>query len=155
MLLLAAGCGGPKDREARAPRSPRHGSANEPEKIRFEAHELDRLRDRAREEGRVSVIVRLDVDHTPEGELSEDGVKRQRKSIRAAQDQLLAALRDTDFDVIHRFTISPLIGLMLSPDAVEALEGSSALRHVSLDVPDRPASTGSSVSASSSEGSTT
>lgn len=139
--VFAAGCGGGAIQQestdsGTVPESP-------PSKRRFEPDELDQLRARAEQQGTVRVIVRLDVQHTPEGELSEDEVTRQRRSIRSAQKQLLRALESTDFQVNHRYTISPLIALSLSPGAVKALKGQSVVRHVNLDTADRPSATGS------------
>lgn len=137
-LVFAAGCGGGAiQQESTGPGTVPESPGNPPSKRRFEPDELDQLRTRAEEKGTVRVIVRLDVQHTPEGELSEDEVARQRRSIRAARKQLLHALESTDFQVNRRYTISPLIALSLSPGAVEALKGQSVVRHVNLDTADR------------------
>lgn len=129
-----------------------HASAqNTPSNERSEAgsresRTITELQDRAEQQGRVDVIVRLDVDVAPEGELSEDGVDRQRRSIQSAQDRLLSALEGTRFMLLHRYRVSPLLALSLSPEGVAVVEDHPIVRGVTLDTRDAPSGDTSSLS---------
>lgn len=99
---------------------------------------ITELQDRAGQQGRVDVIVRLDVDVAPEGELSENDVERQRRSIQSAQDRVLSALEGTRFTLLHRYRVSPLLALSLSSKGVAVVKHHPAVRDVTLDTRDAP-----------------
>ena len=68
-------------------------------------------RNGARENSRVRVIVALDIEVHPEGELSGPDVEKQRQEIARAQDKLLWDLDIPPELVVARMNTLPLITL--------------------------------------------
>ncbi len=99
----------------------------------------DALRQKAHDEGAVRVLVQLRVSTLPEGKLSSaDAVASQRRAIASAQSAVLAELAGTSYRVIRTFETIPFLALDVSPDALQALEGSALVVGVEEDRLDSP-----------------
>jgi subtilisin family serine protease len=86
------------------------------------------LLDRAARDGRVRVIVRLNLPsgpHVPEGRLSGLATAAQRSEIRAAAGRVISSLRLGARDVVHRFDTVPFVALDLDAAGLAAIERSS------------------------------
>ncbi len=105
------------------------------------------LRHKAHDEGTVRVIVQLRVSALPEGELSSaEAVASQRRAIASAQSAVLTELAGTSYRVIRTFETIPFLALVVSPGALQALEGSALVVGIEEDrlaspqrMPKRPA----------------
>jgi subtilisin len=85
-------------------------------------------------EGTVRVIVRLDVQISPEGTLStSETVELQRSAISFAQSFLLAELAGTRHRVTRRFRTIPFLAMEVERDALAVLETSSFVLGVGED----------------------
>lgn len=150
LLVLLGGCAGGNEVPDAAPEPAPDTGQRERAGIVYEADDLEALRKRAEQRGDVRVIVRLDVSVTPEGQLSEAEVQRQREAARSAQEALLSALEDTRFTLVRRYR-GPFLALVLSPEAVDVLEDHPMVRSVTLDVTTKPARAASTSTGSGSE----
>ena len=88
------------------------------------ASDFDDMRAKAYRDGRARVVVGLQTRQTPEGNLSEDGVREQRQGIARKRRELLGALDGTSFDVVHTYESVPYVALKMSPGALTRLERS-------------------------------
>ena len=89
--------------------------------------------------GTLRVLVQLQVITFPEGELrGADAVASQRAVIAVAQSTLLAELAGTSYRVIRIYDTIPFLALEVSPDALQALEGSALVVSVQEDRPTSP-----------------
>ncbi len=102
-------------------------------KQKFEPHELDELKSVAEKLGSVRVIIRLNKNFTPEGAMTASEASRQRFGIQSAQKNVINSLDSSDFDLNHRYNISPMIAAELSPSAVEALRDHYLVDHIYID----------------------
>lgn len=100
---------------------------------RPEAADFERLAGRAGERGRVRAIVGLQTAFTPEGNLDEEGTRKQRNAIAEARSNVVAALADHPHAVVHSFDSVPYVALELSPGALRALERSGRAASVEED----------------------
>lgn len=91
--------------------------------------------DEANSDGVVSVLVGVKVPWQREGGLSDAEVLSQRQAIDAVQQQLLAELNSTRYEVVQRFQEIPGIALHIGLDAVKVLEQSAYVSSVLLDHP--------------------
>ena len=90
-------------------------------------------------EGIVRVIVRLDVQISPEGTLdSHRAVEGQRTAIAFAQSFLLAELVGTRHRMTRRFRTIPFLAMEVDRDALAVLERSSLVIEVAEDRLDAP-----------------
>lgn len=71
---------------------------------------------------RVIVELRLPFDFRPEGELSDQGAREQRRAIAAAQEQITTQLSGTQFRVVRRQSTVPFVALEIGADALARLE---------------------------------
>jgi subtilisin len=90
----------------------------------------------AEEEGKVKVIVHLDVPFTPEGFFDSDSIDDQRVAIKAVQEALLGEL--TTFlpteDDPYSFKYIPSIAMTVDEDTLEFLQTSPLVLSISEDI---------------------
>ena len=87
------------------------------------------LRDRAVRDGRVRIIVELNLRsgrHVPEGRLSGVAAAVQRTEIRAAAARVLSSLRTSSRDLVRRFDTLPYLVLEVDAVGLTAIENASA-----------------------------
>ncbi len=97
------------------------------------------LLEAARAQGRVRVIVQLDLATVAEGRLpNAAAVAQQRAAIAGAQDDVLRAVATSPHRVTARFRTIAFFGLEASAPALEALEGSPRVVRVTEDRPEPP-----------------
>jgi len=92
---------------------------------------------KAASDGTVLVLVGLKAPWRPEGPLSEEMVRVQRKAIAAAQNYLLAELGTTEHRVTRLYKRIPGIALEVGVDALNVLAKSVAVTNVLQDRPPR------------------
>jgi subtilisin len=102
------------------------------------AADFDRLAATADKQGRVRVIVGLQIAFTPEGTLAADSKVAQRAEIARARTSLLKALAGTDVLVLRAYEAVPYVALRLSPGALDALRRSGKAATLQEDIADRP-----------------
>ena len=102
---------------------------------------LQNLKTTATSKGSVPVIIRLQTNFTPEGQLSSPNATTQRNSIQSAQNSVINALRQkstlTD-NQIKRFETIPFLALRLTPQALEALTNTPGIIDIQADRLSRP-----------------
>ena len=91
------------------------------------------LRTQIQRTGSLRVIVALKLD-APEAASPE--------AIRAVQDRLLAALRGTQHEVLHRYGSTPAVALVVSPKALDVLLASPLVASIVPDQTREPAKPG-------------
>ncbi|MGY6554357.1 MAG: S8 family serine peptidase [Wenzhouxiangella sp.] len=99
-------------------------------------NELTRLRDIARAEGEVRVLVglRLSMPFVPEGELQGNPARSsQRADIAQAAAQLEAMLLGLSAQIYHRYQSLPALALRVDAAALEFLLNSPLIEHIQLD----------------------
>jgi subtilisin family serine protease len=97
------------------------------------------LREAARGQGRVRVIVQLDLETVAEGRLPDAvAVAQQRAAIAGVQGEVLLAVATSPHRVTARFRTIPFFGLEASAPALEALEASPRVLRVTEDRPEPP-----------------
>ena len=89
------------------------------------------LADKAKKEGKVSVIVRLNVTFTPEGHSSLSGISGQRQLINKTQDMLVGKL--SKFDNLKKFKTVPFIAMRVDPETLQRLNSSSLVSGIYED----------------------
>jgi hypothetical protein len=99
---------------------------------------FDRLLGAARERGQVPVIVRLCLPFRPEGELTAEGVRRQRSAIARSQDALLKGLSGSRVANVRRFEYTPFVALTVGAEALLRLRSSPEVADISEDAVDSP-----------------
>lgn len=92
---------------------------------------------KAESDGMVLVLVGLKAPWRPEGPLSEEMVRVQRKAIAATQNYLLAELGPTEHRVTRLYKRIPGIALEVGVDALKVLARSVAVTNVLQDRPPR------------------
>lgn len=102
----------------------------------------DPLVERVRQEGTLRVLVTLELDVTPEAELTEQEVEEQRRRIDEIQDQLLAELEGTDAEVVRRFERFAMLSLRVGEPAVCRLLTSQLVRDVQEETAEPPTGSG-------------
>ena len=86
-------------------------------------------------DGKVLVLVGLNVPWTMEGKLTEDEIGIQRRAIGSAQNDLLTQLSGTHFRIVRIYDAIPGIALEVGNDALAVLRKSNSVSNV---LPDRP-----------------
>ena len=93
-------------------------------------------------EGRIGVIVELDLRFTPEGDLPDvAAVAAQRASLRRAQRGLLARLAGLGVAEVHEFQYVPYVSMFVSEAALRALERAPGIAAIHPDRWSAPAIT--------------
>lgn len=103
--------------------------------------DVHRLIQKAEGDGRVRVIVQLDVPYIPERHLSAQGAARQRNQIAGAQTAVLGALADAGVFREERFELFPLLVLEVNADGLKELLVQDRVASVVEDQPIPPALT--------------
>ena len=142
--VITAGCASDETPEARrsgtassAAASGRSSAECGPEQ-RARAPECSTLRDVARRHGTVNVVVTLTARFTPEGQLTGDQRRDQRRAIAAAQDALLEELAPHRPTVITRYTATPQLALIVNEAALHALLTSRRVSGIQQNTPQPP-----------------
>lgn len=91
------------------------------------------LRSKAVAEGRVSVIIGLDVPVVPEATLAASASERQRQAIRNAQTRLLEDLDAFDADPTRRFSRIPFLAMSVDAATLDYLAHHPAIRSLEVD----------------------
>jgi subtilisin family serine protease len=94
---------------------------------------FDEAAERAQRDGSFRAIVGLDVRFRPEGRLSAAQRTSQRAEIVRQRERALAAVRGTDYELVRTYRTVPAIALELSPEAIEQLRRSDAVRSIVAD----------------------
>jgi hydroxymethylglutaryl-CoA reductase len=100
------------------------------------AAKFDRLSEVVAKEGTVRVMVDLCMDFTPEGELTDQQVAKQRAMIAKKRQELIDSLRGTEFQVNRKYNTIPYIALSLSGSALNVLKNSGNVASISEDEAD-------------------
>lgn len=100
--------------------------------------EFNHLRALASRSGPVRVIVGLRVAFTPEGALSPADREAQHRAIASAGAAIRAALNGTEYRVVRRFELVPVIVLELSEGALTRLQNSGLAATLWVDTPRPP-----------------
>jgi hypothetical protein len=99
----------------------------------------DGLVERAGQEGPIRVIVWLNTSFQPTGTLaSAADVAAQEAGIATATSNVLQDLAFTSFEVVHTFESVPLLAIVASADALQALAASPHVTRVEIDELARP-----------------
>ncbi|HEX7226524.1 MAG TPA: hypothetical protein VF353_02020 [Candidatus Binatia bacterium] len=89
----------------------------------------------AASDGKVLVLVGLNVPWTMEGKLTENEIGTQRRAIGSAQNDLLTQLSGTEFRIVRVYDSIPGIALEVGNDALAVLRKSNSVSNI---LPDRP-----------------
>jgi hypothetical protein len=100
--------------------------------------DFDKLAGIAIDKGDVRAIITLRVTFTPEGLFTPQEGLAQRANIERARAQLIDALAGTEYTVIHEYNSIPSVALLLSAEAVRALQKSGLAARVQQDMLLRP-----------------
>lgn len=95
--------------------------------------EYQELLKQAKNKGTIRIIVGLDVDFIPEGELDTEAVNKQRQVINQAREQLLESLSEYNIKVLSENWIIPFIGLSVDEQALQAIINSPLVKGVEED----------------------
>ena len=95
----------------------------------------DEIVNQAASDGKILVLVGLNVPWTMEGKLTENEIGTQRRAIESAQKVLLAQLTGTEFRIVRVYDEIPGIALEVGNDALAVLRKSDSVSNV---LPDRP-----------------
>jgi hypothetical protein len=90
-------------------------------------------------DGKVLVLVGLNVPWRMETTLTESGIMAQRQAIGVAQDSLLAELSGTQFKLVRLYEAIPSVALEVGADALVVLKTSDSVTNVLPDRPTKPA----------------
>jgi hypothetical protein len=93
----------------------------------------------AQAEGKVRVLVALDVPTRTEATMAKSTRERQRREIARTQHRVLRELPHHEVRVAHRYRIIPYLALEVGPAALERLASDRRVRRVWRDVPERVA----------------
>jgi subtilisin family serine protease len=89
------------------------------------------LMDKVKKDGKVSVIVKLNVAFTPEGNIGKNSISGQRQLINKTQDMLIEKLGK--FDNVKKFKTLPFIAIRVDPETLQRLNSSSLVSGVYED----------------------
>ena len=103
------------------------------------AASFDRMRALADRDGRVRVIVGLQVAFAPEGDIGSGARHGQRAAIDRRTAAVREALEGTSHRVVHTYETVPFIALELSPGALRRLEAEGVAATLQRDTLSRPA----------------
>jgi subtilisin family serine protease len=115
----------------------RAGSAAPPARGALSSNS-DELRTKAAQQGRLRVIVTLNVPYQAEPRLAPSAVARQRATIQTSSQRVLARLAGTSYQVNATYQIYPFVGLSVDSAALAALLGSPDVLRVTESLPKRP-----------------
>lgn len=102
--------------------------------------QYNRLLDRLREQGRLSIIIELDVAFTPEGELpDQQAVADQRQAIAAAQQRLLQRMAGFAIGNVNTYETIPFVAMNVDEAALRDLIANPAVHNIEEDRPLDPA----------------
>jgi hypothetical protein len=87
----------------------------------------------AAEQGKVRVLVELEVPFRAVGELAKAAATRQETRIASAQRAVRRALRGTPHELAREYRTIPWLALEVSPEALARLEASASVRRVVSD----------------------
>jgi subtilisin family serine protease len=96
----------------------------------------DALLQKAKERGRVRVIVGLDTTFRPEGALSAPQADRQRQGIARVQDRILDRIQNGEVRAVKRFKFIPYMVVEANEEALEALIAQDEVTSVQEDLPE-------------------
>ncbi len=89
--------------------------------------------------GHIRVIVRLNMDYVPEGELASiSAVDAQQVTIQKAQNNLLAILGRDGVDNVRTFTTIPFMAMSVNTDVLQSLLQNENVLSVEEDIPVPP-----------------
>ncbi len=88
--------------------------------------------------GAARIIASLNVDFTPEGELSETAKEDQRQAINQKQETVLGQLDGTDYVKTARMKTVPQLGLILGPEALDEILQMTEVKSISKQRPLEP-----------------
>lgn len=84
-------------------------------------------------EGKVPIIIRLDVPFTPEGLLTKQEIQRQRQKIQKAQNNLLSVLALQNVTAIKRYQYIPFLAMHVNSATLTLLKTSQYVLNVVKD----------------------
>ena len=102
------------------------------------AADFDKLAAVASKDGVARVIVTFRVAYAPEGILSAQQSQAQRAGIAQAGTAVKAALSGTNYQVTHEYASVPSIALLMTAEALQALQASGLAATVQQDTLDLP-----------------
>jgi len=91
---------------------------------------FDKLSEKAKKDGKVNVLVRLDVDFTPEGFLKQAEKANQRQNIRNAQDEVVRDMPFSENNRFHKFKYVPGMAMSINQNALEHLANSPMVESI-------------------------
>ena len=104
------------------------------------ARRFQKLRERAREQGAVGIIVRLDTPFIAEGRLGgATEIADQRKEIARGQERALKKLEGSSFQNVKKFEHIPYLALELPEESLVLLEGDPQVIDIEEDSLSSPA----------------
>ncbi len=81
----------------------------------------EKLRQKAEQEGRQTVIVQLDLPHRPTGHLTSSGARRQQARLQDLQRQLINDLDRKGFEIHAKFKTVPAMAVKVDARAIDRL----------------------------------
>jgi subtilisin family serine protease len=103
---------------------------------RSQRSQLDPLLRKAQDQGRVRVLVQLDLAFKPEGALRSELTRwQQRLAIERAQERLTKRIQAFDGSIVRRFRSVPLVTLEVGQAVLADLADNPAVASVEEDVP--------------------
>ena len=81
----------------------------------------EKLRQKAEQEGRQTVIVQLDLPHRPTGHLTSSGARRQQARLQDLQRQLINDLDREGFEIHAKFKTVPAMAVKVDARAIDRL----------------------------------
>ena len=94
---------------------------------------FDRLIVQAEEKGAARVIVQLNINFQPEGELNRSEANEQRAAVARAQTELLARLNRFRVSGVKQFEFIPFVALETDADAIRYLKAASEVKSIEED----------------------
>lgn len=111
-----------------------------PEKDSNFAQQVDNLKNNARKEGKIPVIIKLKVPHKPEGMLKPDKVKEQRDNIKKAGDEVSKEIKKVDTKAkITSFDSLPYVATLANENMINALANNPNVVLIYQDSSSEPA----------------
>jgi subtilisin len=126
----------PADASAAETTSPKVNAAETTE--HQQPPDFSQLLQQAEQEGSVRVIAHLSTDFAPEGRQSRPEVADQRAEIASDQAGLQSDLQGSGYQTLRQFDTVPYIALDVSPQALQAAQGSPHVTDIVEDRLDQP-----------------
>ena len=92
------------------------------------------LASQAQQTGEVTVLVRLNVGHTPEALLSNQSVRAQRNLLRSSQNALLTSLATQNPKLIRTYQTLPFVAVSVDQAGLQALRQSPLVASISSNI---------------------